>query len=257
MINKFYLISLCLCLSGCDLMSERLDEVGRVPQLTKMNVYEESIDSSHEQINVKARLNGGGYEEENIANAKVHGASANSIWKNGSSSFFKTHSVGDVLSVVVQIADQAKLDNKTQKSRNSGNSVKAPSLLGLESVIDNVLPGTSAAKNMLDLKSNSADAGAGKVDRKENVQTTIAVTVIRILPSGNLVIKGTQEVRVNFDVREITIEGIVRPEDVSMDNKVKLEQIAEARVSYGGRGQIFEYQQAPYGKQVLDVISPF
>jgi flagellar L-ring protein precursor FlgH len=110
---------------------------------------------------------------------------------------------------------------------------------------------------MLNLKSNGSDAGAGKVDRKETVQTTIAVTVIKVLSSGNLVIKGTQEVRVNFDVREITIEGIVRPEDISMDNKVKLEQIAEARVSYGGRGQIFEYQQAPYGKQVLDIVSPF
>ena len=89
------------------------------------------------------------------------------------------------------------------------------------------------------------------------MQTTIAVTVVKILSSGNLVVKGTQEVRVNFDVREVTIEGIVRPEDISTNNTVNLEQIAEARVSYGGRGQIFEYQQSPYGKQVLDIVSPF
>lgn len=247
------LITAVLFCNGCDIMSERLDEVGRVPALSKINVYEDpEVDSVYEQVAAKS-----GFDTNESSHGKPSGGSPNSIWQKNSRSFFQTHSIGDVLSVVVQISDQAKLDNKTQKSRNSGSKIGMPSMFGLESVANNVLPGTSAASNLVNLKSNSSDAGSGKVDRKETVQTTIAVTVIRILPSGNLVVKGSQEIRVNFDVREVTIEGIVCPKDISRDNKVKLEQIAEARVSYGGRGQIFEYQQAPYGKQVLDVISPF
>ena len=262
-----FLTSLCLvALTGCDIMSDKLDEVGRVPQLSKINVYEEPFYPIHEQVELRSKLsdlgyeNGYSYDEDNNKKTTSQikgGNSSNSIWKNGSRSFFKPYAIGDVLSVVVQISDQAKLDNKTQKSRNSGTTVKAPSILGLENIIDKVLPSTSPSSEMINLNSNDSAYGNGKVDRKETVQTTIAVTVIKILPSGNLVVKGTQEVRVNFDVREVTIEGIVRPEDISTDNKVNLEQIAEARVSYGGRGQIFDYQQAPYGKQVLDIISPF
>ena len=259
--SVIYIVSL----TGCDIMSEKLDEVGRVPQLSKMNMYEEPLYPIHEQIELRSKLSNLGYEngyqyDENTKKKpqnEIRGGSPNSIWKNGSSSFFKAHAIGDILSVIVQISDQAKLDNKTQKARNSGTTVKAPSLMGIENVMDKILPSTSKTSNMINLQSNDAAFGNGKVDRKETVKTTIAVTVIKILTSGNLVIKGTQEVRVNFDVREVTVEGIVRPEDITMDNTVNLEQIAEARVSYGGRGQIFDYQQAPYGKQVLDIISPF
>lgn len=266
--SKKLLTSLILCttITGCDLMSDRLDEVGRVPQLSKVNVYEEPFYPINEQVENMSKLSDLGYENGyksdgdpriNSGSNRNKGISANSIWRNDSRSFLKPYLVGDVLSVVVQIADQAKLDNKTQKSRSDSSNVGMPSMLGLETVVDNVLPGSSSASNIISMKGNSSDSGSGKVDRKETIQTTIAVTVIRILPSGNLVVKGSQEVRVNFDVREVTIEGIVRPEDITMDNTVKLEQIAEARVSYGGRGQIFEYQQPPYGKQVLDIVSPF
>ncbi len=266
--QKFFLKSIVLCciitLTGCDIISDRLDEVGRVPQLSGMNFYEEQFHPIHERIEVESRLddlgyeNGYSYHENRGAHKTISSdhSNPNSIWRSGSRSFFKSRSVGDVLSVIVEIQDKAKLDNKTQKSRNSGNGIKAPSILGLENVVDKVLPGTSPASNMLNLNSTASASGNGKIDRKETVQTTIAATVVKILPSGNLIIKGSQEVRVNFDVREITVSGIVRPEDISSNNTVRLEQIAEARVSYGGRGHIFEYQQAPYGKQVLDIVSP-
>lgn len=257
-------ITSCLALTGCDLMSDRLDEVGRVPQLSKMNIYEEPFYPIHEQVEMRSRLsdlgyeNGYKYDEVNSSGAKQpKGSSANSLWKNGSRSFMKPYAIGDVLSVVVQISDQAKLDNQTQKSRSDSSKLSMPSMLGLETVANNVLPGSSSADSMINMKGSSSDSGAGKINRKETVQTTIAVTIIKVLPSGNLVVKGTQEVRVNFDLREVTIEGIVRPSDITMNNTVNLEQIAEARVSYGGRGQIFEYQQPPYGKQVLDIIAPF
>ena len=106
------------------------------------------------------------------------------------------------------------------------------------------------------INSKSDSTGDGQIDRKETINTNVAATIIRILPNGNFLIKGSQEVRVNFELREITVAGIVRPEDI-IANSVDLDQIAEARVSYGGRGQISQYQQDPYGKQVLDIISPF
>ena len=261
--KNYPLVLLCFIVAGCDLMSDKLEEVGRIPSLSKVNIYEEPFHPIDEQIQLNAQLKNlgyeNGYQKDNLThnNMRHNSGSANSIWKGGTSSFFKTYAVGDILSVIVQISDQAKLDNSTQKTRNSGTSIKAPSILGLESIVNKILPSTSPSENMINLKSNDASAGNGKVNRQETIQTVIAVTVIKLLPSGNLIVKGTQEVRVNFDVREIAIEGIIRPEDIANNNTVKLEQMAEARVSYGGRGQIFEYQQAPYGKQVLDIISPF
>ena len=234
-------ITLIATLSGCDTMFNKLNEVGKVPEMSGMSLYEAPKDMPPE--------NDYGYVKTK--------SNPNSLWQGAKKSFFKTKSVGDVLSVVVHISDKAKLSNQTQKARNTGTKIGAPSILGMETVLNKVLPSSSAAKDLVNINSKDSSNGNGKVDRNETIQTTIAVIVINILPSGNLVIKGKQEVRVNFDIREITIEGIVRPEDIASDNTVQLEQIAEARVSYGGRGQIFEYQQAPYGKQVVDIVSPF
>ncbi len=253
-----------ISLTACDIMSERLAEVGRTPQLSKVNYYEEPLDPIKEKVEARIRAKYQGYDNgiasdfdrEGYNKAKIQNNNPNSLWKKGSRSFFKPYSVGDIISVTVQISDQAKLDNQTQKTRNSGTSLKAPSILGVENIINDFMPASSQSSGLINLKSNDSASGNGKVNRKEVVQTTIAVTVIKIFPSGNLLVKGSQEVRVNFDIREVTIEGIVRPEDISKDNKVRLDQIAEARVSYGGRGKILEYQP-PYGKEVLEIISPF
>ena len=253
----------CIILSGCDLMSDKLDAVGRQPQLSKMNVYEEPFYPINEQVEIRSKLsdlgydNGYKYDDSSGERMQSNPTSANSIWKSGSKAFAKSYGAGDILSVIVQIADQAQVNNQTQKSRSDTAKLGMPSMLGLETVVDNVLPGSSSANNMVNMQGSSSDSGVGKINRKETIQTIIAVTVIKVLKSGNLIVKGTQEVLVNFDLREVTIEGIVRPEDITMNNTVNLEQIAEARVSYGGRGQIFEYQQPPYGKQILDIITPF
>lgn len=251
----------CIILSGCDLMSDRLDAVGRQPELSKMNIYEEALYPINEQVEIQSRLSDLGYENgyrySDSHDVRPPQSSANSIWKSGSKAFAKSYTVGDVLSVIVQIADQAQVNNQTQKSRSDSAKLGMPSMLGLETVVDHLLPDSSSSSNMVNMNGSSSDSGSGKINRKETIQTTIAVTVIKVLNSGNLIVRGTQEVLVNFDLREVTIKGIIRPEDITMNNTVNLEQIAEARVSYGGRGQIFEYQQPPYGKQVLDIITPF
>jgi len=261
--RRFLLLANLISLAACDVMSERLSEVGRTPQLSRVNYYEEPLDPIKEKVEARIRSKYLGYDN-GLESSETRGSGAphtnqsnpNSLWKKGSRSFLKPYALGDIISVAVSISDQAKLDNQSQKTRNSGTSLKAPSILGIENIINDFLPASSQSSGLINLKSNDSASGNGKVNRKEVVQTTIAVTVIKVFPSGNLLVKGSQEVRVNHDIREVTIEGIIRPEDISKDNKVRLDQIAEARVSYGGRGKILEYQP-PYGKEVLEIISPF
>lgn len=282
-IRKCILILAAVGASGCDIMTERLDNVGRLPELTKPKVYEDpAFDPKKAQIEAAAKLAYPGYqpdgqpqlgeagynhpggvpnhppgwaEGQNLAYSDNEVQAANSIWHPNSRSFFKSRKAGDVLSVVVSVQDQAQINNNTQKSRQSGSKMGMPSLFGLERAVNEAIPG--AAGSLIDLNSKTSSAGGGKINRQEVISTTVAATVTRVLPSGNLMIRGSQEVRVNFEVREIIIEGIVRPEDIANNNTVQLSQVAEARVSYGGRGQIFEYQQDPYGKQVIDIIAPF
>lgn len=228
-------------------MGERLSRVGVPPEMNNVSIYEED-DPQAPEIN--------GYDQSQPATIKT----ANSLWKPGARTFFRdqrARSIGDILKVVVTIADQAKVDNKTSTSRNDSTDLGVAALGGLEHQATKFMPGAFAPDNLIDVQSVDKNNGVGKIDRKESINTTVAATVIKILPSNNLVIRGSQEVRVNNEVREVTVEGIVRPEDISAQNSVTLDQIAEARVSYGGRGNLSDYQQPRYGKQVLDIITPF
>jgi len=183
----------------------------------------------------------------------------NSLWQNGSRAFFKdqrANEVGDILTVVVTINDKAEIENDTKRTRTETNGSGVGGALG--TAIDKfVLPASSAASNLGSVNSNSSFAGSGEVDREEKLQTTVAAVVTQVLPNGNLVIEGRQEIRVNFEVRELIVAGIVRPEDITSNNRIASEQIAEARIGYGGRGQITDVQQPRYGNQVLDILLPF
>ena len=183
--------------------------------------------------------------------------SPNSLWRNGSRAFFKdqrAHQVGDILTVTVNLNDKAVIANETQRSRENKEDSGVDNFFG-----KNKLPIVNHAVPMRLFTANSSASsdGKGSVNRSEALVTNVAAVVTQVLPNGNLVVEGKQEVRVNFEIRELIVAGIVRPEDIQSDNTINSSKIAEARIAYGGRGQITDVQQPRYGQQVMDVILPF
>lgn len=184
----------------------------------------------------------------------------NSLWRSGSRAFFRDQRaarIGDILTVLINITDSAKVDNSTRRTRANAENASVDNLLGYESYLGKVFPNAVDNTNLANLGSTSSSAGAGSVDRKETIELTVAAVVTQVLPNGNLVISGRQQVRVNYEVRELDVTGIVRPEDISNINTIQHSQIAEARIAYGGQGQISDVQQPRYGQQLLDVLMPF
>jgi flagellar L-ring protein precursor FlgH len=184
---------------------------------------------------------------------------ANSLWRQGSRAFFKDQRaqvVGDLVTVKVQVTDKANLDNETKRSRTNSESFGAKNAFGLETKLNKVLPGAEASA-LLNADSTSSSDGTGSVSRKEELVTNVAAVVTQVLPNGNLVVEGKQEIRVNFEVRELIVAGVIRPEDIEGDNTINSTKMAEARIAYGGRGQITDVQQPRYGQQVMDIVLPF
>jgi flagellar L-ring protein precursor FlgH len=187
-------------------------------------------------------------------------ATANSLWRPGSRAFFKDQraaQVGDIVTVVVNIGDSAVLKNETTATRADSQNLGAPDLFGLQSAISKALPKGVDLTNLLSTNSAGSQVGVGDLTRNETVQLRVAGEITQVLPNGNLVVAGKQEVRINSELRELQLSGVIRPQDIASDNTVQHDRMAEARISYGGRGQFTDMQTAHYGQQLLDVISPF
>ena len=186
--------------------------------------------------------------------------SPNSLWRSGARAFFKdqrARQIGDILTITVNFNDKAKLDNETKRSRTSNEALGLDSVFGLQTKLAKALPTGFDPSKAVAANSTSSSDGTGSVNRNEQITTNVAAVVSQVLPNGNLVVEGRQEVRINFEVRELVIAGIVRPEDIGSDNTIDSSKIAEARFAYGGRGQITDVQQPRYGQQVLDILLPF
>jgi flagellar L-ring protein precursor FlgH len=182
----------------------------------------------------------------------------NSLWRNGSRAFFKDQramQVGDIMTVKVKISDNATIANGTKRSRDSKEDSGITDFAGsklLSGPAAQVLPG-----KILSADSTSSTDNKGSVNRQEALLTNVAAVVTQVLPNGNLVVEGKQEIRVNFEIRELVVAGVVRPEYIESDNTIDSTKIAQARIAYGGRGQITDVQQPRYGQQVMDVLLPF
>jgi flagellar L-ring protein FlgH len=182
----------------------------------------------------------------------------NSLWRNGSRAFFndqRAHIVGDILTVKVNINDTAQFQDQTQLSRTSTEDTEITNFIGANTIgnaAKAVLPGS-----ILTASGNSQMNGQGNINRNDQLLTNVAAVVTQLLPNGNMVIEGKQEVRLNTEVRELIVAGVVRPEDIQSDNTIELPKIAEARLAYGGRGTLTNIQTERWGQQVVDVALPF
>lgn len=181
-------------------------------------------------------------------------ASFNSLYSRHTEDLFRdtrAMKVGDVVTVKISIRDKAKLDNNSDRSRNATAQFGLDFLAGLA--------GRSTALATVDsnINTQSSTRGRGQTDRSEEVEMSVAAVVTEILQNGNLVISGSQEVRVNYDVRVLNVGGIVRPQDITGNNIVSYEKIAEARIAYGGRGRNMDMQQPAWGQQIYDKVVPF
>lgn len=187
-------------------------------------------------------------------------ASPNSLWRAGARTFFadqRARNVGDILTVKIEIDDRAQVQNTTNRSRSNSVEAGIPNFLGLESHLGKVLPEAVDPSKLIGMNGETASNGTGVIQRSERVSLTVAAVVAGVLPNGNLVIQGRQEVRTNSELRELTVAGIVRPEDISAANTIDHTQIAEARISYGGRGDITRVQKPPVGQRLVERFSPF
>ena len=183
-----------------------------------------------------------------------------SLWSGGQHSLLgdqRAMKKGDILTVVIELDEKAEISNDTSRSRAGSENLAVPGLFGLPQRAEERLPDGASLEEAVSIDSASSSKGKGSVKRKEKLTLRVAATVIDVLPNGVLSISGSQELRVNFELRELLVSGYVRPEDISRRNEITYDKIASARVSYGGRGQITDVQQPRYGQQILDTLLPF
>ncbi len=184
----------------------------------------------------------------------------NSLWHTGARAFFQDQRagrVGDILTVVVTINDQAQLANETKRSRDNSNSANLTNALGFESHLHNWFPKAVDPTSLIDTGSTTSNDGKGSIARQEQIDVRVAATIVQVLPNGNFVVQGKQQVSVNYDMRELNISGVIRPQDIASDNTITYDKIAEARIEYGGRGLVADVQQPRYGDQLFDILMPF
>ncbi|MBN2741488.1 MAG: flagellar basal body L-ring protein FlgH [Rhodobacteraceae bacterium] len=236
------LIFLMIALSACG----RLEDVGKAPAFTPVESGNEFFAMSSVPM------------PETVAAQKA--TQQASLWSGSRNSLLGDRRAvqrGDILTVVIEINDKAEISNSTGRSRSGSENMGIPSLLGIPQRIDQRLPDGASMADAISTNSSSSYQGDGSVSRNEKLTLRIAATIIETLPNGVLRIQGSQEVRVNNEVRELIVNGFVRPEDVSRQNEITYDKIAGARISYGERGQITDVQQPRIGQQVADILLPF
>lgn len=232
-------------ISGCNVV-DRLATVGEKPKMT-------SVQNPVQNPNYRPVSMPMPTQHTDIRHA-------NSLWRTGARQFFKDQrasNVGDILTVTIAIDDSADISNKTTRTRTNAEDSSATRLLGFEQSLNTLLPTAINPAALIDLDSSHKSEGNGNIARNEAINLKIAAVVTQRLPNGNLALLGRQEIQVNYEVRELQIAGVIRPEDIGSDNTISYEKIAEARIAYGGRGQITDVQQPRYGQQIFDIIWPF
>jgi flagellar L-ring protein FlgH len=238
------LLLLPALLGGCGSLTS-LSEIGRPPSMTPSSDPTKAPD--YRPMSMP------------MPNPRVAAPEANALWRNGSRAFFKDQrasQVGDILTVLVNITDTADLKNNTAATRTGNESMGMPNLFGLETVVPHMLAG-SAASSLVNTASTNNNGGTAEMKRSESVTLSLAGVITQVLPNGNFVVSARQEVRVGAELRDLQVSGVIRPQDIASDNTVHHDRMAEARIAYGGRGQLTTVQTPRWGQQALDILLPF
>ena len=252
-----HLIAASAALSGCA-VADKVATVGRAPRFsTPAEVPAPSIEQSIASPGLAGESVPPSGSPAQTGSAATETAS---LFRSGAANLFsdqRARQKGDILTIRINVADRAALDNSSERGRKGGENAGVASLLGIDRLIDRVLPGKQSSGNGVSADSVSRSSGSGKIERSETIKLTLSAIVTEVLPNGNLLVRGRQEIRVNNELRELVVTGLIRPQDIARDNSIRHTQIAEARVSYGGRGQITDAQQARWGQQIFDALFPF
>lgn len=245
---KHILIStaLILSLSACSSL-ERLSRVGETPDFAEI---ENPVDKrGYKPVTMPM-------PEPEIATKQM-----NSLWSSNRQAFFedqRAKQIGDILTVMVSMETEAEFESTSTRSRSAGENTGIDALAGFESYLaSKALPDGADVTNLADLTSTSNNNNTGSTESEDTLELKIAAVVSQILPNGNMVITGRQEFRVNHEKRVLEVAGVIRPEDIMIDNSIAYDKIAEARIGYGGKGFISDVQQPRLGQQIFDILMPY
>ena len=239
------LLFVCGLLSGCS-TADKVSNIGKAPEMAK--IANPMTDPTYQPVSLPMPT------QKEIKPLK------NSLWQSNRVTFFKdqrANNIGDIITVTIDIKDEATFENDSSQTRAGNESAGLDNLLGLEGSLNRVLPDAVVPGSLSNLDSNSSYSGSGSIERADEVKLRMAALITQLLPNGNMVIHGKQEVLINFEKRILQVDGVIRPEDISVANTVSYDQIAEARILYGGEGALTEVQQPRYGQQLYDIIFPF
>jgi len=231
-----------LLLTGCGSLT-RLSEVGRAPAMTPIS--DPTKDPAWRPVTMPMPAREPGPQE------------ANALWRSGSRAFFKDQraaQVGDIVTILVAMNDTANLKNATTTNRTGGETGSLAQFFGMQKLLPKTITDPS---KILDVGSTNNNNGAAQIQRNEAVTIRLAGVVTQVLPNGNLVISARQEFLVGHELRELQVTGVIRPQDIASDNTVLHDRMAEARITYGGRGEMTEVQHTRWGQQLLDILLPF
>ncbi|WP_299423197.1 flagellar basal body L-ring protein FlgH [uncultured Shimia sp.] len=236
------LLLVALAVSGCG----RTDHMGKAPSFTPTTNNQEHYAMMNPPLPQQASVS--------------RRSDTASLWSGNKASLLgdrRAASRGDILTVVIEVDEKAQIKNESERNRSGSDSLSLPALAGLPQRINERLPNGATTDPLVDISSDSKSSGDGSVKRSEKLTLRVAATVVDVLPNGVLAIEGSQELRVNYELRELLVSGFARSEDISRQNEITFDKIASARVSYGGRGQITDMQQPRWGQQVMDAVLPY
>jgi len=244
--NLIISTALILSLSACSSI-ERLSRVGETPEFSKIENPQDK--RGYKPVSMPM-------PQEKVATSEM-----NSLWSSNRSAFFedqRAKDIGDILTVTIDIENEAEMESKSSRSRAAGENTGINALAGFEAYLAaKTLPDGANLANLADLNSTSNNNNAGKTGSEDELTLRVAAVVSQILPNGNMVITGHQEVRVNYEKRILQVAGVIRPEDIMIDNSIPHDKIAEARIGYGGKGFVSDVQQPRLGQQIFDIFMPY